>query len=326
MGIEQEIKHIKLLRDKLDSQIKLWVNHHMSLTLAEYFATKDFLNRFQILIRNLDQESIHTLCKIIARLQFAHKKRSLIITSITEKEKERLNYVNHSFYTIQLSKDNRGGGIWFHNPYYLPRDHAEIGVFLDHHGISQFSNLDSIKEKDIIDVGGFIGDSALIFQQYTNQKIYTFEASNKNYQDILKTIQYNNCTRIIPINKGLGSKHEVLQLSDNGMCSSFKYDYQQTSEKVEIITLDSFVKEHKISVGLIKVDIEGFEMEFLKGALETIKTQKPKMILSIYHSVNDFFDIKPFIESLNLGYRFKIFKPLDRSVSIETCLLCECDE
>lgn len=68
------------------------------------------------------------------------------------------------------------------------------------------------------------------------------------------------------------------------------------NEEVEIITLDSYVAEHKIQVGFIKVDIEGFEMEFLKGAKETICTQKPTMLISIYHSLNDFFEIKPLIE------------------------------
>lgn len=54
------------------------------------------------------------------------------------------------------------------------------------------------------------------------------------------------------------------------------------TEEIELVTLDSYVKEHNLKIGLIKVDIEGFEMEFLKGAKETICTQKPTMILSIY--------------------------------------------
>ncbi|HEB7542554.1 TPA: FkbM family methyltransferase, partial [Campylobacter coli] len=70
-------------------------------------------------------------------------------------------------------------------------------------------------------------------------------------------------------------------------------------------------------------DIEGFEQDFLKGALETIKKHKPALILSIYHNIDDFFNIKPFIEQLNLGYTFQVIKPVDGSISLETILLCE---
>lgn len=52
-------------------------------------------------------------------------------------------------------------------------------------------------------------------------------------------------------------------------------------------------------------------MEFLKGAKETICTQKPAMLLSIYHQASDYFGIKPLIESWNLGYTFKIHKGVD---------------
>lgn len=55
-------------------------------------------------------------------------------------------------------------------------------------------------------------------------------------------------------------------------------------EEISIITLDSFVEENNIRVGLIKVDIEGSEQDFLKGAEKTIKTQKPFLLISIYHN------------------------------------------
>ena len=64
-------------------------------------------------------------------------------------------------------------------------------------------------------------------------------------------------------------------------------------------------------------------MEFLKGAKETIRTQKPAMLISIYHFGSDYFKIKPFIESWDLGYKFKIHKGVDLSLTGETALFCE---
>ncbi|RDU67126.1 FkbM family methyltransferase [Helicobacter didelphidarum] len=195
--------------------------------------------------------------------------------------------------------------------------------------ILEQETLEKIKDKDIIDVGGFIGDSAIIFErEFTHKHIHSFEATKTNYTLMLKTLELNKSTRIIPINKGLGSKEEILEISLMGSASTLDtkknqyYDIEHT-EQVKIITLDSYVKEHNIEVGFIKVDIEGFEQEFLKGAMETIRTQKPAMLLSIYHNADDFFHIKPLIESWDLGYTFKFNKPIDGSISTETALYCE---
>lgn len=186
-----------------------------------------------------------------------------------------------------------------------------------------------IRNKDIIDVGGFIADSAIIFErEFSTKRIHSFEATQKNYELMLKTLELNQSSRIIPINKGLGSKKENIEISYAGSGSTlneeakkmYKPQYTQTAE---IITLDSYVSENNIEVGFIKVDIEGFEQEFLKGSLQTIKTQKPAMLISIYHTSSDFFDIKPLIESWDLGYSFKIYKPTDGNISTETALYCE---
>ena len=68
---------------------------------------------------------------------------------------------------------------------------------------------------------------------------------------------------------------------------------------------------------------EGAEQEFLRGAINTIKKYKPILLISIYHSIDDFLDIKPMIESWDLGYHFEIVKPVDGSIMFETMLIAE---
>ena len=93
-------------------------------------------------------------------------------------------------------------------------------------------------------------------------------------------------------------------------------------EKIEITTIDDYVEKNNIEVGLIKSDIEGAELSLLRGAINTIKQQKPVLVISIYHNTNDFFEIKKLIESLNLGYKFKIEKNPNR-ILIDTVLIAE---
>ena len=121
----------------------------------------------------------------------------------------------------------------------------------------------------------------------------------------------------------LGDKNENIKISICGSGSSFKHNFTGIEEEVTVTTLDDYVERNNIKVGLIKVDIEGFEQNFLKGAIQTIKKQKPILLISIYHNYSDFYDIKPFIENLNLGYKFNIHKPVDGQILSETLLICE---
>ena len=61
-----------------------------------------------------------------------------------------------------------------------------------------------------------------------------------------------------------------------------KTDLHLTSETIELITLDRHVKENKIErLDFIKVDIDGHEPQFLKGAAHTISRFKPDILLEI---------------------------------------------
>jgi CO dehydrogenase/acetyl-CoA synthase gamma subunit (corrinoid Fe-S protein) len=90
--------------------------------------------------------------------------------------------------------------------------------------------------------------------------------------------------------------------------------------EVPVISIDDFVRKKSLNVGLIKLDVEGVESDVIEGAVETIKAQKPLLIISIYHNPKDFFEIKPKIEALNLGYHFLIRHLTPHSI-VDFCLL-----
>ena len=208
----------------------------------------------------------------------------------------------------------------------LPIRHFESSVFYHKHSIKELTTLDKVRQKDIIDVGGFIGDSALVFSDFTDKKIYSFEPSVENFEFMKKTIELNNLTNVVPVNIALGDKvSEILSICGNSSCVSIAPPPSGTlssNTAIEATTLDNFVAKNNIEVGLIKVDIEGYEQKFLKGAENTIKNQKPVLLISIYHSLDDFLHIKPIIESWNLGYTFRIIKPKE-SYFLETLLVAE---
>ena len=213
---------------------------------------------------------------------------------------------------------------YVYNKYFLPKKHFEACVFKEKYGLEELKNKEYFKNKDIIDAGAFIGDSAIVLSDYTNKKVYSFEPTSLNYQYMLKTIELNKKENIIPVNLGLGDKEEEIEMgvcgSGSGILTVIK---AENTEKCKVTTLDKYVQENNLEVGLIKTDLEGFEQNFIKGAINTIKKFSPTLLISIYHTPSDFFDIKPMIESLSLDYNYRIVKPKDGLLIVETMLVCE---
>jgi len=62
-------------------------------------------------------------------------------------------------------------------------------------------------------------------------------------------------------------------------------------------------------------------MELLRGARKIISRDRPVLILVIYHNPEQFFEMKPMLESWNLGYKFVIRKQMGGAHLIETTLI-----
>ena len=290
----------------------------------QYMKHPDFNEKYLKLISNLPEEDVFTINNIIRRIQIvtASPNNAKINIYNTEEQKQRKNLFDNFFNKILKVNDE----LYVYGKYKLPVNHFEPCVFYYKHGMETLKNTDRIRQQNIIDAGGFIGDSALVLSSYTEKKIYSFEAIPANLQKMQKTIELNSLSNVIPVNKALYSKKTELEFNIcDSASSSVKLETIPEGEKVKVqaIALDEFVKEHNLDVGLIKVDLEGAEQEFLQGALNTIKEQKPTLLFSIYHKPEDFFEIKPILESLNLGYKFRIYNPVDFAIEIETLLIAE---
>jgi FkbM family methyltransferase len=98
-----------------------------------------------------------------------------------------------------------------------------------------------------------------------------------------------------------------------------KEENSSTKEEfIEIVPPDDVINNCRID--LIKMDVEGFELNCLKGLKEIIQTYKPILEISIYHRPEDIYEIPEFIESLNIDYDMYIRTHHDWY--IETVLYC----
>ena len=308
---------------------KLYFHPGEREALAKLFSDamnrEDSAQRFSALISGLDNESRNTVSDIIHRMGMIADGNKSLQDVYTQREQEEFVRMNDEFSSkIVKLNDN----LYYYNGYYLPVNQFDSSVFFTRYGIDKLTTLGSVRNKHIIDAGGYVGDTALLFSSYTDKNIHVFEASPSNMDIIRETIRLNHLDNIVPVSKALGEKSgtATFSLGERNSCNSLVerpgYNYPDHIE-VPVVTLDDYVRENNIEVGLIKVDIEGGEQLLLRGAVETIRTQHPILLISIYHSANDFFEIKPMIEKMCDKYTFRIVKPANPAIALETILLAE---
>ncbi len=174
-------------------------------------------------------------------------------------------------------------------------------IFLKEYYLEGFNPNDG---ETIIDCGGATGDTALFFNAfYPDSIIHTFECDNKTFNTLKRNIEINHKeNKIYAYKKALGSKQQTLFFEDWHVVK------EKTSNSVEIecISVDSFVKDNNINnIGLIKIDVYGYDNEVLRGCADTIKKFKPKLMISLFQK-NDIIEIPQFLHSLGLKMELKL--------------------
>ncbi len=136
-----------------------------------------------------------------------------------------------------------------------------------------------------IDVGGNIGKySNLILSNFNVKKLYVFEPSKKSYEKLIKNISQHENVEFF--NKGLSNKNTSQPLYGDSLGSSkssvynrrldhfnLKFNYQ---EDIEMIKFDDFYKEklRNQEIDIMKLDVEGHELDVLEGSRKTINSIK----------------------------------------------------
>ncbi len=177
--------------------------------------------------------------------------------------------------------------------------------------------LDSLKPGMVVfDIGANVGYYTLLASKLvgTKGKVYAFEPDPNNLELLKKNVSLNNCSNVTIVKKALGEKEETAILSldkANPGESSLAKTAGEEKVKVEVITLDKFIKQKKIQrADVIKMDIEGAEIMALTGGQDFLQ-QTRGITLFIECNVKSLrnFGVEPedLINKLE-GYGFKIVK------------------
>ena len=78
---------------------------------------------------------------------------------------------------------------------------------------------------------------------------------------------------------------------------------QGRKETARLTTVDAFCEAEGVSPDFIKADIEGAERQMMKGAVETLKRDAPKISICTYHFADDAAVLREIIKAANPAYQ-----------------------
>lgn len=205
-----------------------------------------------------------------------------IFASILKQNKEALKYL----YTVVLKKETQD---------YIDYGYGETYPHIEKSSL--IAKEFGFQENPIIDIGGARGHTAYLFHQNQPQaKVIIFEPILSNMDEIKRVFSGNAKVQIIQ--KALGNEigekiiHKSSRITSSSLLpfeSSIESDYmkealkESASEKIIISRLDEELKAYP-KIGIIKIDVQGYEVEVLKGAKETLaKTSLVVVEVSNHH-------------------------------------------
>lgn len=219
------------------------------------------------------------------------------------------------------------------NPYQYPRPSYRLAsrdgimFLLDISDMMQWPVYFGIREKPrealyglasagdvVLDVGTNIGDVLLHFARIVGPsgRVFGFEPDPASHARCVTNIGLNDFTNVVLSPIALAHEEAERRLftidpHNKGCDRILPAGTSGESIPVRTTTLDQFAREKGLRrIDVIKADIEGFEMNFLRGAEETLRTLKPRLFIEVGDDklrVNDSSagELVGFLETL--GYR-----------------------
>jgi FkbM family methyltransferase len=155
-------------------------------------------------------------------------------------------------------------GVGFRHMYYFILEIFDEGIY----------EAADCKDKDVVDVGAFVGDSAIYFVLKGARRVIAIEPHPKAYKELIENMKLNRLEqRILPINAALSSASSIIDISledvdtasiaKNPLRRFTKHHKDANTYKVETLTLSEIIKSYNIDGGVLKMDCEGCEYDII---------------------------------------------------------------
>ena len=182
-----------------------------------------------------------------------------------------------------------------------------VGSSLYNFGVYEKHTTDiikSLKEGMVaIDIGASIGAHTLTMAKAVGPsgRVYAFEPSENLFPILATNILENKLLNVTPEKIALSSKVGRILVDMTLLGNLDGSTPKEVRKRTDSTTIDSYIKTKELSrLDFIKIDTDGHEVKIIKGALETIKTFQPMMVIEFRQET-----AKPLVRLLKkIGYSF----------------------
>ncbi|MGF6929366.1 FkbM family methyltransferase [Chitinophaga sp. W2I13] len=137
----------------------------------------------------------------------------------------------------------------------------------------------------VVDCGSAEGFFAFK-HQHTASRIFVLEPLPLFVDSLQQLFRQKSKVMILPVAAGDTCQKAYINMASNDTVLNGtigQHNNNGNAVEVEVVTLDSLFAEKGIRIDYLKADIEGFEENMIRGALETIRASKPKIAITTYH-------------------------------------------
>lgn len=209
---------------------------------------------------------------------------------------------------LKLDLRPYGYNVVLHNS---PRGAHIQYVLQQYRGVTPRGAIEAEPGDVVLDCGGCFGDTALYFADRVGPdgQVFSFEFMPGNLALWRRNVNLNPplAPRIHLVEAPVWSQSgEELVITGSGPGTKVvRANAASEGTRIATLSIDDLVEERGLDrVDFIKMDIEGAELEALKGATETLRRFRPKLAITVYHALEDYWTIPQFLDSLDLGYTF----------------------
>jgi FkbM family methyltransferase len=191
---------------------------------------------------------------------------------------------------VQFSSRDRYSKHWF-----FPRYENSI----HEPDVTHLFARDATEASGIIDVGANLGWYTCIGAVLSEGTVWSLEMDPENVQRLRKNVQLNEVDNVEIIHAAADEEKGIVSYERNSGAAEFKIE-QGNGESHETVDVEATTIDRVLmpsgEVDLMKIDVEGAELRVLRGAVRTLETMKPKIILEVHPS--RLFDQEGSIEEL----------------------------
>lgn len=155
-------------------------------------------------------------------------------------------------------------------------------------------------DESFLDLGAYRGDTVEEFLHYCSNEYEGIVALEPDRRTFKKLADYlADIPKSEAYQKAVYSESKTLVFSSKAGRQSTISD---KGEEIEAVSVDDIISGKRVTY--LKMDVEGAEYEALSGAVKTLKLQKPKLNIALYHKSKDIFELPLKIAEINPDYKF----------------------